>query len=123
MQSQLKRCEILPDTPELVRLLQLSARGQDAWETATTDIHPIWPAFGHHLARRSTPEEKALLENYAQTPDSANDPQLALGLRFIVRGDIMLPDGQFKTLDEIADEHELQRLPFLEEVPEPFTTD
>jgi hypothetical protein len=123
MQSQLKHYDISPNTPELVRLLQLSARGQDAWETATTDIHPIWPAFGHHLARRSTPEEKALLESYAKDPDSANDPQLALGLRFIVRGDIMLPDGTFKTLDEIADEHGLPRLPFLEEVPEPFAVE
>lgn len=43
---------------------------------------------------------------------------ISLGLRFIVRGDVMLKDGSFLTLDELAQQAGVEPLPFLEDMPD-----
>ncbi|MBF0294092.1 MAG: TIR domain-containing protein [Magnetococcales bacterium] len=77
---------------------------------------PLWPALARHVARCSTNDDKKLLENLAQNPEQREAP-LQWGLKYIVRGDVMLNDGSEITLDEICDEHGLERLPYLEEMP------
>ncbi len=41
---------------------------------------------------------------------------LCWGLQFIVRGDVLLDDGSFVTLDELAAEAGVAPLPYLEEM-------
>ncbi len=86
------------------------ARHEDA-------LDPLWPALAHHLARRSTADDRTLLEDLARHPEK-REPPLQWGLRFIVRGDVMDDDGSVVTLDELCDELGLERLPYVEEMPE-----
>lgn len=79
-------------------------------------LHPIWPALAKHIARRSTPNDRTLLLDYAKHPEKAGEP-LSWGLQFIVRGDVIREDGSILTLDEIADAAGLERLPLLEDMP------
>ncbi len=78
---------------------------------------PLWPALGRHLARRSTPADRVLLEDLARHPEKREAP-LQWGLRYVVRGDVVLDDGTEMTLDDLTDELSLPRLPYLEETPE-----
>jgi hypothetical protein len=86
------------------------------------DLDPIWPAFARHLARRSTAEDRALLEHRIAHAEDDDSP-LGWGLRFIVRGDVQLDDGTIVTLDELCDRHGLARLPLLEEMPPELEVD
>jgi predicted MPP superfamily phosphohydrolase len=108
------------DDDPLIRLLskacQLSFRNaapdpefQDL--LATFDGDPLWPALARHLTRASTPEDRRLLEDLAAHPEQ-RDGILGLGLRYWVRGDVMLEDGTTKTLEELGYE-----LPLLDDVP------
>jgi hypothetical protein len=85
-------------------------------------LDPLWTALARHLARLSTPEDRALLIDLAQHPEK-REPPLSWGLQFIVRGDVMLADGSIVTLDELADEAGLPRLPFLEEMEDELEVD
>jgi hypothetical protein len=78
-------------------------------------IDPLWPALARHIARRSTPEDRALLEDLARHPEKRKPP-LEWGLRFIVRGDLLLDDGSFLTLDDLAKEAGIEPLPYLDEM-------
>jgi hypothetical protein len=86
------------------------------------DLDPILPAFARHLARRSTAEDRALLEHRIAHAE-VDDSPLGWGLRFIVRGDVQLDDGTIVTLDELCDRHGLARLPLLEEMPPELEVD
>ncbi|MBF0180087.1 MAG: hypothetical protein HQM03_08690 [Magnetococcales bacterium] len=77
---------------------------------------PLWPALARHVARCATDEDKKLLENLAKNPE-LREPPLQWGLKYIVRGDVMLADGSEITLDEMCDELGLPQLPYLEEMP------
>jgi hypothetical protein len=88
----------------------------------TPKLDPLWPALARHLARRSTPEDRALLTDLARHPEKS-EPPLSWGLQFIVRGDVMLEDGSVVTLDELADEAGLPHLPYLEEMPDELEVD
>lgn len=86
---------------------------------------PLWPALARHVARCSTPEDRALLETLARSPDEAPEP-LRWGLRYYVRGDILFEDGSVVTLDDIwaslrekfpEDADQLRDLPYLDELP------
>jgi hypothetical protein len=89
----------------------------------TPKLDPLWPALARHLARRSTPEDRALLTDLAQHPEKREAP-LSWGLQFIVRGDVMLADGEtVVTLDELADEAGVPRLPYLEDMPDELEVD
>jgi hypothetical protein len=79
------------------------------------ELEPLWPALARHLARRATPEDKALLEDLAQHPEK-RDPPLSWGLRYIVRGDILMEDGTVVTIDELCDQLNLPRLPYIEDL-------
>ncbi len=78
---------------------------------------PLWPALARHLVRRTTPEDRALLEDIARNPDQ-RDPPLSWGLKYIVRGDIMLDGGTVVTLDELSDDLGMERLPYLDDMPD-----
>ena len=84
----------------------------------------LWPALARHVARCSTPEDRACLEALARSPDTAPEP-LRFGLRYYVRGDILFEDGSVVDLDEIwaslrekfpADADQLRDLPYLDEM-------
>ncbi len=110
----------IPNEPRngIARMIQLGARRRPLGAIpANTD--PLWPAFARHLGRSASEEDKALLIDLAQHPEQRPTP-LQWGLRYIVRGDVMQPDGAVVTLDEIADQFGLPRLAFLEEVPPPL---
>ncbi|MBI2421567.1 MAG: metallophosphoesterase [Candidatus Hydrogenedentes bacterium] len=83
---------------------------------------PLWPALARHIAGIGTPEDRALLEDLARHPEKREGP-LQWGLRYIVRGDVVLDDGTVVTLDELSAAHGLEPLPYLEEMPERFEVD
>ncbi len=85
-------------------------------------VDPLWPTLARHLARWSTPEDKALLEDLARHPEK-REPPLSWGLQFIVRGDLLQEDGSILTLDEITDELGLPPLPYLEDMPDELDID
>lgn len=90
------------------------------FEAALAEIGPtlpdLWPALAKHITRRSTPEDRALLRDYAEHPEKAGAP-LCWGLQFFVRGDVMLEDGSIVTLDELYANSGLPPLPLLEDMP------
>ncbi|HVT18944.1 MAG TPA: metallophosphoesterase [Thermoanaerobaculia bacterium] len=75
----------------------------------------LWPALARHLARRSTAQDRELLVDLARDP-AKREPPLQWGLRFIVRGDLLLDDGSFLALDELTDQAGIERLPLLDEM-------
>lgn len=77
---------------------------------------PIWPALARHIARQSTLSDRKLLESAARNPESQPEP-LSWGLKYIVRGDVILDDGTEITLDELCHELGLTPLPILEDMP------
>lgn len=95
---------------------------QEALARHAPRLDPLWPALARHVARLSTREDRALLEDLAQNPERRKPP-LRWGLQFIVRGDVMLEDGTIITLDELADEAGVPRLPFLDEMPDELEVD
>src|SRR5215203_75002 len=85
-------------------------------------LDPLWPALARHLARRATPEDRALLTDLAQHPEK-REPPLSWGLQFIVRGDVLFDDGSVATLDELCDEAGVPRLLYLEDLPDELEVD
>lgn len=77
---------------------------------------PLWISLARHVARISTSEDRTLLEDLAAHPEKRESP-LSWGLKYIVRGDVLLPDGTHVTLDELCDEAGVERYPLLEEMP------
>ena len=104
------RLSLRPDSSADEFELALDAYG------ASEGSDPLWPALARHLVRRSTPEDKALLEDLARHPEK-RDPPLSWGLQYIVRGDILLEDGSVVTVDELCEQYKLPRLPYLEDLP------
>jgi hypothetical protein len=76
----------------------------------------LWAALARHIARLSTPEDRALLEELARHSEQ-RQPPLSWGLQYYVRGDLMLDDDSV-TLDEVCAQADLALLPFLESMPE-----
>ena len=97
------------------------------FETALTEakrqhLDPLWPALARHLARRPVERDRRLLvERVARAHE--DDSPLGWGLRYIVRGDVLLEGGRVITLDELSDLHGLPRLPLLEEMPDELEVD
>lgn len=83
---------------------------------------PLWPAYARHIARRSTADDRALLESLAADPSQRPEP-LASALKYYVRGDLVMPDGSELTLDELCDRAGVARLPLLEEMPPELDVD
>jgi hypothetical protein len=76
----------------------------------------FWPAFARHIARLSTDKDRALLEELAAHPERRKG-HFSWGLQYIVRGDVLLPDGTEVMLDELCDEAGVSRYPLLEDMP------
>ena len=111
-------------TSEL-RLFQRACRVSLGHESHSKDLsdaleryqgNPLWPALARHIARMSTPEDRALLEDVAARPEQREAP-VSWALRYYVRGDIMMRDGSVITMDEICDQLGVPRLPLLEDMP------
>ena len=86
------------------------------------DAEPLWPALCRYLARQPDSTDKALLEELAWNPENRRG-DLALALKYFVRGDVVLNDGTELTLDEMCDVLKLPHLPYLEELPEELSLD
>jgi hypothetical protein len=118
----------IPEIKVLSAACQLSLHPEDdhalneALAEYGPNLDPLWPALARHLARRATPEDRALLTNLAQHPEK-REPPLSWGLRFIVRGDVLFDDGSVVTLDELCDEAGVPRLPYLEDLPDELEVD
>jgi hypothetical protein len=89
-------------------------RLDDALARFRTD--PLWPALARHIARRSTPADRALLEDLAAHPERRDGP-VSWALRYYVRGDIATPGGAVITIDQLCDELGAPRLALLEDMP------
>ena len=79
-------------------------------------VDPLWLALALHLARRSDDRDRRLLTERVASAHEDDSP-LGWGLRYIVRGDVLLDGGRVITLDELSDLHGLPRLPLLKEMP------
>jgi hypothetical protein len=98
--------------PDDARLCAVAVRACDAF-----DGDPLWPALARHVARISTSEDRALLEDLARHPDKRQAP-LSWGLQHYVRGDLVFDDDSVVTLDELCAGAGLPPLPFLEAMPD-----
>jgi hypothetical protein len=117
----------IPDEPRW-RLLQEACRysleprsppGAFERSLAKEESHcgePLWPALARHLARRTLPGDRGLLEETLLHPETASEP-LRSGLQFIARGDVIFDDGSVKTLEEICEGLDVD-LPLLEDMPD-----
>jgi hypothetical protein len=78
---------------------------------------PLWPALARHVARISTSEDRALLEDLARHPEK-REPPLSWGLQHYVRGDLVFDDDSVVTLDELCAQAGVPPLPLLEAMPD-----
>ena len=87
---------------------------------AETESHSLWTALAKHLARRATSKDRQLLVDLAQHPERHTDldQEMRWGLQYIVRGDVMLENGEVIKLDDMCDELGLPHLPYLEDLPD-----
>ena len=86
------------------------------------ELHPLWMALARHVGRKSSSEDRALLAEFAEFPEKCESP-LSSGLQFVVRGDIVLDDGSLLTMDQLTDDLNLSKLPYLEEMLEDLPED
>ena len=93
-------------------LIGETARACDAF-----DGDPLWRALARHVARMSTAEDRALLEDLARHPET-REPPLSWGLQYYVRGDLMFDDDTVVTLDDLCAQAGLVPPPLLEDMPE-----
>lgn len=78
---------------------------------------PLWPALARHVARISTGEDRALLEDLARHPEQRRPP-LSWGLQHYVRGDLVFDDDSVVTLEELCGRAGLAPPPLLEPMPD-----
>jgi hypothetical protein len=62
---------------------------------------PLWPALARAVAGQASEGDRALLCSLARDP-SQREGALRWGLQFLVRGDVLLPDGSVVTLEELG---------------------
>lgn len=103
--------------------LSLNPRGNpEPFEVAVERAKREPIDLARHIARRSDDQDRGILKERVAMADEEATP-LGWGLRFIVRGDILLDGGRVMTLDELSDAHGLPRLPLLEEMPDELEVD
>lgn len=98
--------------PDDAGLRIASARACDAFKG-----DPLWSALARHVARISTPDDCALLEDLALHPEQ-RQPPLSWGIQYYVRGDLMFDDDSVVTLDELCAQAGVAPLPHLEPMPD-----
>lgn len=112
---------------ELMRAACLVSLNPDAdaaqFDKALTDYpadgESLWPALARYLARCATDEDNALMLDLAAHPER-REGSLAWGLKYIVRGDVILDENSEITLDALADEVGVPRLPLLDAAPRAY---
>ncbi|MEO5328644.1 MAG: TIR domain-containing protein [Magnetococcus sp. THC-1_WYH] len=77
---------------------------------------PLWSALARHIARRSTPEDRTLLEDLARHPEK-REGRLQWCLRAYIRGDLVTPEGEWMLLDDLLKRLDIEPPPYLEEMP------
>lgn len=117
-QAALLKGENLPPVGRLMRAAARASLDEQPLPAGVIPpgLDPLWPALARHLCRGSTAEDRALLTSLAQDP-TLRPPPLQWGLRYIVRGDILLDGGTEITIDELTDRAGVPRLPYLEDLP------
>jgi hypothetical protein len=78
---------------------------------------PIWPALARYMARVASSADRELLVASAKEPE-LQTPPLCWGLKYIVRGDIVLADGAELTLNKLCEVLDLPFLPYIDELPD-----
>ncbi|MCW3097049.1 MAG: putative signal transduction protein with Nacht domain [Chthonomonadaceae bacterium] len=96
--------------------LGTEALAQNLSTATERGVDPLWIALARHIARLSTPEDRALLEELAAYPEKRRG-ELSWALQYLIRGDVLLPDGTEVTLDELCRETDIPLYPLLEEMP------
>jgi hypothetical protein len=76
---------------------------------------PLWPALARYVARCSTQRDRALLIDLIRHPEKRKPP-LSWGLKYYVRGDLVLSDGREMTLDALCKQLGFKPLPYLEDM-------
>jgi hypothetical protein len=118
----------VPDEVPLLALFRTACRASFAPDDASLcdeaarachdfDGDPLWPALARHIARLSTPEDRALLVDLARHPEQ-RDPPLGWGLQYYVRGDLVLDDDSVVTFDELCARAGLAPPQLLEDMPD-----
>lgn len=102
--------------PHDMGLLAMVGRACNAF-----DGDPLWPALARHVARISTSEDRAFLEDLARHPEQ-REPPLSWGLQHYVRGDLVFNDDSVVTLDELCIQAGLAPLPLLDPMPDELGT-
>jgi 3',5'-cyclic AMP phosphodiesterase CpdA len=97
-------------------------RFNKALEDLPEKAYKFWRVFARHIARRSTNEDVEFLQNIAKYPEGHEAP-LSWQIQYIVRGDILLNNGDNLTLDTLSEEVGLAPLPYLEPVPKNLDVD
>jgi hypothetical protein len=95
------------------------AKDSSQLDAALAGYHgdPLWPALARHLSRRSTAEDRALLEDLARHPEK-REGVLSWCLRYYVRGDLLLQDGTVLTIDDLCQQIGIEPPPLLEDMPD-----
>ncbi|MBF0174045.1 MAG: hypothetical protein HQL83_11435 [Magnetococcales bacterium] len=78
---------------------------------------PLWRALARHVARQSTSEDQALLEDLARHPEK-REGRLNWCLRAYIRGDLVTPEGDWLLLDEFLGRFGVTPPPYLEPMPD-----
>ncbi|MBF0131574.1 MAG: TIR domain-containing protein [Magnetococcales bacterium] len=78
---------------------------------------PLWSALARHIARRSTPEDRVLLEDLARHPEK-REGRLQWCLRAYIRGDLVTPEGDWMLLDDLLKRLGIEPPPYLENMPD-----
>ena len=132
----LAHAEFEPQEPPLLHLFHaasnLSYRPDDQdqlknlqhWTAVCQNSHvnELFLALARHIAHQSSTEDKNLLISAAQHPEQyqEKDEKLYWGLKYIVRGDLLLNDGSEITLDALGETLNFPPLPYLEDQPQPI---
>lgn len=123
LDDQSSESQLLIEASRLyLRPEQSAAAFEAALENYGNGNDALWPALARHIARRSTVEDRSLLVELAEFPERRPAP-MQWGLKYIVRGDVVLPDGSEITIDSITDRLAYSRYPYLDEMPGDFLLD
>ena len=101
---------------------QMDAQRFHESEWLVSSLDPLWPALARYVAGHPSQRDLALLEELARHPER-REGVLRWGLQYFVRGDIVLDDGTVVTLDELCDELQLPRLPYVTDIPRTSSVD